>query len=361
MPELVDVVVVGAGVVGLAVARQLALAGREVLVLERHSSFGEETSSRNSEVIHAGIYYPKNSLKAWACVRGKALLYEYCASHGVEHARCGKLIVACDADQADVLLSYEQAAAANGVSDLQRLDQAECLALEPQVLACSGLLSPSTGIIDSHAFMLSLLGDFEAAGGLAVFRTTVTEVASVADGVELRAGEMALRANWIINAAGLEAVALARQLTPQVPTAHLAIGHYYSYTGSAPFSRLVYPVAEPGGLGVHVTLDLGGAVKFGPDVRWLEELDYAFDDSQRGSFVEAIQRYFPALEPDRLQPAYTGMRPKISGPGEPGADFRIDGPAEHGVAGVVNMLGIESPGLTASLALAEKVADMVAA
>ncbi len=360
MPEMVDVVVVGAGVVGLAVARQLAQAGREVLVLERHPSFGEETSSRNSEVIHAGIYYPKNSLKAWACVRGKTLLYDYCATHGVDHHRCGKLIVACDANQADVLLSYEQAAIANGVSDLQRLDQRACLALEPHVAAYSGLLSPSTGIVDSHAFMLSLLGELEAAGGLAVFHTAVTEVTSIGGALELRAGDMSLKANWIINAAGLEAVALARQLTPLVPAAHLAIGHYYSYSGPAPFSRLVYPVAEPGGLGVHVTLDLSGAVKFGPDVRWLEQLDYAFDDSQRESFISAIQRYFPALNADRLQPAYTGIRPKISGPGEPSADFRIDGPAEHGVAGVVNMLGIESPGLTASLALAEKVAELVA-
>ena len=361
MPEVVDVVVVGAGVVGLAVARQLALAGHEVLVLERHPSFGEETSSRNSEVIHAGIYYPKNSLKAWACVRGKRLLYEYCATHGVEHRQCGKLIVACDAEQAAVLRSYEQAGLANGVTDLQHLKQADCRELEPKVAAYSGLLSPSTGIIDSHAFMLSLLGDFEAAGGLAVFHTPVSEVAAVGNRVQLRAGDMELSANWFINAAGLEAVAMARQLTPHVPTAHLAIGHYYSYSGSTPFSRLVYPVAEPGGLGVHVTLDMSGAVKFGPDVRWLKQLDYAFDDSKREAFLSAIKRYFPTIEPNRLQPAYTGVRPKISGPGEPGADFRIDGPTEHGVAGVVNMLGIESPGLTASLALAEKVAQLVAA
>lgn len=361
MPEVVDVVVVGAGVVGLAVARQLALQGREVLLLERHPSFGEETSSRNSEVIHAGIYYPKNSLKAQACVRGKNLLYDYCVNAGVEYKRCGKLIVACDAAQAEVLTAYAQAGLANGVMDLQPLDQAACYALEPQVAAYCGLLSPSTGIIDSHAYMLSLLGDLEAAGGLAVFHTEVTELMATGRRVELRAGDTELSANWVVNCAGLRAVALAQQITSQCPNAHLAIGHYYSYSGAAPFSRLVYPVAEPGGLGVHVTLDMSGAVKFGPDVRWLEQLNYEFDDSQRSAFLAAIRRYFPAVEPDRLQPAYTGIRPKITGPGDPAADFRIDGPKQHGITGLVNMFGIESPGLTASLALAEQVAALVAA
>lgn len=360
MPEAVDVVVVGAGVVGLAVARQLAQNGCEVLLLERHSSFGEETSSRNSEVIHAGIYYPHGSLKAQTCVRGKTLLYAYCTEHGVEHQRCGKLIVACDAAQAEVLAAYEQAGLANGVTDLQPLDGAACHSLEPQVAAYSGLLSPSTGIIDSHAYMLALLGDIEAAGGIAVFRTEVSALTAAGNRVLLRAGDLELSARWVINAAGLGAVALAEQITAQVPKAYLAIGHYYSYSGLAPFSRLVYPVAEPGGLGVHVTLDMSGAVKFGPDVRWLEQIDYRFDDSQRSAFLEAIRRYFPTVEPARLQPAYTGIRPKISGPGEPAADFRIDGPGQHSVAGLVNMFGIESPGLTASLALAERVAAMVA-
>lgn len=361
MSESVDVVVIGAGVVGLAIARELALQGREVLVLEQHAAFGEETSSRNSEVIHAGIYYPKGSLKALACVRGKELLYRYCDERGVAHAQCGKLIVATDAAQTEVLRQYAQAGAANGVVGLEPIDGAACRELEPNVLSHSGLLSTTTGIIDSHAYMLALLGDLEAAGGLAVFQTQVSSLETKQGKVLLQADGLALDAQWVINATGLDAVSLARTVTTNTPHAYLAVGHYYTYSGPSPFSRLVYPVAEPGGLGVHVTLDLGGGVKFGPDVRWLETKDYGFDDSQRDQFVAAIQRYFPNLEPERLQPGYTGIRPKISSANEPAADFRIDGPNDHGVDGLINLFGIESPGLTASLALAERVAGLVAA
>jgi L-2-hydroxyglutarate oxidase LhgO len=355
MTESVDAVVIGAGVVGLACARALAMTGREVLILERHLKIGTETSSRNSEVIHAGIYYPTASRKAELCVRGKAQLYHYCAEHAVPHQRCGKIIVASSHEQVATLRQYQVQARRNGVGDLPWLDAHEIAAMEPAVRAVAGVLSESTGIIDCHAYMVALQGDLERAGGMIAFGTEVQNLRIAARGIVVTTSDLELHAGCVVNAAGLHAPGVAGWVTPDVPLARYARGHYYAYQGSAPFSRLVYPVAEAGGLGVHVTLDLGGQVRFGPDVVWIDDVDYTFDDGRRDDFVAAIRHYFPDLDPQRLQPGYTGIRPKISGPGEPAADFRIDGPAEHGVQGLVNLLGIESPGLTASLAIADAV------
>jgi len=334
------------------------MAGRDVVLLERHGNIGEETSSRNSEVIHAGIYYPEGSNKARLCVRGKRLLYEFCRVHNVDHQNCGKVIVASDPAQTAVLKSYQRQARANGVNDLEPLSAEQVFALEPEVNAVAGLLSPSTGIIDSHGFMLSLQGQFERAGGVVAFSTEVTGLDRRGAELVIITDDYELTASSVINCAGHGAPALARQLVAQTPQSYFARGHYFGYRGKAPFSRLVYPIAEPGGLGVHVTLDLAGQVKFGPDVEWVDSLDYRFDDQRREAFAEAIGRYFPAVETDRLEPGYVGIRPKISGPGEPAADFRIEGEAQHGVPGVVNLLGIESPGLTASLAIAEEVVEL---
>lgn len=356
--ERVDCIVVGAGVVGLACARALAQAGHEVVVVERNDLIGAETSSRNSEVIHAGIYYPTGSLKARLCVAGRDMLYAYCDSRGIPYRRCGKVIVATAAAQIDVLESYQRQAQANGVA-LTWLDEQAVHQLEPQVNAVAGLLSEATGIIDSHAFMLSLQGDLEAAGAMIAFNAEVRHLQANAR-IIVATDALTVECNWLINCAGLQAPTLARQLDPDAPTAFYARGHYFAYSGKAPFSRLVYPVAEPGGLGVHVTMDLAGQIKFGPDVVWLDCVDYSFDESRKESFVTAIRRYYPALDSDRLHPSYTGIRPKISGPGEPAADFRIDDPETHGVAGLINLLGIESPGLTASLAIADAVAARVA-
>lgn len=369
MSERLDCIVVGAGVVGLAVARALALAGREVTVLERADNFGTETSSRNSEVIHAGIYYPPGSLKARHCVAGKHQLYRYCEERGIGHRRIGKIIVATSEAQVAQLEEHRKRATANGVDDLQWLSQADVKAMEPDVIAVRGLLSPSTGIVDSHTYMLSLLGDLENAGGQVVFRSQVrsgrigdTISLDVASGEGSAAEIMAVDCGLLVNAAGLGAQALAGALDGfppgHIPARHIAIGHYFTYSGKAPFSRLVYPVPEEGGLGVHVTLDLAGQAKFGPDVKWIEEVDYGFDESRKAAFVEAIRRYYPALDPDRLQPGYTGIRPKVAGPQDGFGDFRIDGPAAHGVPGVINLFGIESPGLTASLSIADHVAEI---
>ena len=357
MAESADVVVIGAGVVGLACARALALAGREVVVLERHGVIGSETSSRNSEVIHGGLYYPDGSSKARLCVRGKELLYRFCADHGVPFRRCGKIIVASDEAQLDTLRAYQQQAERNGAGRLAWLSSADVAAMEPAVEAVAGVLSASTGIIDSHAYMLALQGALESAGGVIAFHTPVIGLAAAEHGLTVTMADFHLDARWVINAAGLGAPTVAAWVTADAPRAHYALGHYYAYEGPPPFSRLVYPVAEAGGLGVHVTLDMGGQVRFGPDLVWIDQIDYRFDDSRRGAFEAAIRRYFPGLEARRLHPGYTGIRPKISGPGEPAADFRIDGPAVHGVPGLVNLLGIESPGLTASLAIAELVVE----
>ena len=357
MAERCDVVVIGAGVVGLAVARGLARAGRDVLVLERHDVIGSETSSRNSEVIHAGLYYPTGSLKAQLCVRGKALLYKHCADYGVPHQRIGKIVVATSKAQFAVLESYQRQARVNGAGELPWLDRAEVLALEPEVDALAGVYSESTGIIDSHAYMLSLVGDLEAAGGTIAFHAEATALQRWSDGVRVRCDDFALDAALVVNAAGLSAPAIAARLGG-AHRGYYAKGHYYTLSGKSPFSRLVYPIADAGGLGVHVTLDLGGQARFGPDVVWQEDEDYAFDERGFERFVDAIRRYYPGLDESRLHPGYTGIRPKLAPAGSGAADFLIEGPAATRVPGFFNLLGIESPGLTASLAIAERVLAM---
>lgn len=362
----IDCAVIGGGVVGLAVARALALAGREVLVLESEGAIGTGTSSRNSEVIHAGIYYPQGSLKAKLCVEGKQLLYAYAAERGVPHQRCGKLIVATSPEQAGQLEAIQQKAAANGVDDLVLLTAQQAIAMEPQLHCVAALHSPSTGIVDSHALMLSLLGDLENAGGMLALKSPITR-AECGDGAIVLAAEdgTVLRCRSVVNAAGLGAPALARRfegLPPSsVPKEYFAKGNYFTLSGRAPFGRLVYPVPEPGGLGVHLTIDLGGQAKFGPDVQWVSSPGELVVDPSRGEgFYSEVRKYWPALPDGALIPGYAGMRPKISGPGEPAADFMIDGPASHGVPGLVNLFGIESPGLTSSLAIGLYVARLLA-
>jgi L-2-hydroxyglutarate oxidase LhgO len=362
----VDAVVIGAGVVGLAVARALALSGREVLILEAADHFGTETSSRNSEVIHAGIYYPRGSLKALMCVSGRGLLYDFCEEYGVAYRRCGKLIVATSESQLSQLEHIQKAAAANGVK-LEFFSRAQALALEPQ-LACEGALhSPMTGIIDSHAYMLALLGQAESHGAMLVTASRVTrlQLANGGSGDEggiligINNEEPMLRARTVINSAGLYAPHVARLiegLPPEhIPTPYFAKGNYFTLSGRSPFERLVYPIPEPGGLGVHLTLDLAGRARFGPDVQWVEECEYKVEPQRAERFYAAIRSYWPDLADGALQPAYAGIRPKINGPAEASADFRVDGPETHGVPGLVNLFGIESPGLTASLALAQHV------
>ena len=363
--ERVDCVVLGAGVVGLACARALALAGREVLLLEAAEGIGTGTSSRNSEVIHAGIYYPTGSLKARFCVEGRERLYAYCAERGVPFARLGKLIVAADDAEVSTLGIIRAKAAANGV-DLVPLAAAEACAMEPQLRCAAALHSPMTGIVDSHALMLALQGDAEEAGALVAFHARV-EGGAVADrGFLLRVGgtePMELHARAVVNAIGLHAPDLTRTIEgiprQTIPHAYLCKGSYYSLLGRAPSSRLIYPVPEAAGLGVHLTLDLGGQARFGPDTEWVEREDYDVDPARAESFYAAIRRYWPALPDGALAPGYAGIRPKISGPGEPNADFRVSGPAEHGIGGLVSLYGIESPGLTASLALAAHVAAII--
>jgi L-2-hydroxyglutarate oxidase LhgO len=360
----VDCIVIGAGVVGLACARALAMAGRDVIVLEREPAFGTATSARNSEVIHAGLYYPGGSLRATLCVRGKALLYDFCERHQVAHHRCGKLVVACDTAELAALDQVAEQARANGVADLQWLSAAQARALEPQLACQAALLSPSTGIVDSHGLMLALLGQAQAHGAMLALRSPLVQGRVVQGGFELDVGgdtATTLRARTVVNAAGLQAcqVATALQGLPRqhIPAPHYAQGAYFSLRGAAPFSRLVYPVpGQSSHLGVHLTLDLAGQARFGPSFRWVNQVDYTVDPADGAGFADAIRRYWPALPDDALQPAYAGVRPKISGPGEAAADFRIDGPAVHGVPGLVNLFGIESPGLTACLAIAEEAA-----
>jgi L-2-hydroxyglutarate oxidase LhgO len=360
--ETVDCVVIGAGVIGLAVGRALASRGLEVVVIEAAGAIGTETSSRNSEVIHAGIYYPAGSLKARLCVTGRHLLYRYCDEKGIRHRRTGKLIVATCEAEIPILEKYLAQARANGVDDLVWVEQAQAAQMESQVRCVRALYSPSTGIIDSHEYLLALQGDLEAKGGQVVFNSRVTRVGRTGKIFEIATGESAaigIRCRRLVNAAGLQAQNVARTIeglpAASVPLQYLARGHYYTLTGKSPFSRLIYPVAETGGLGIHVTLDLAGTARFGPDVQWLDTIDYSFNPDARDRFATAIRRYYPDLDDTRLRPSYTGIRPKLSGPAEPAADFVVQGEGQHGVSGLVNLYGIESPGLTAALALAEEV------
>ena len=367
MTEKVDCAVIGAGVVGLAIARELALAGREVIVLEAEDAIGTHTSSRNSEVIHAGIYYPKGSLKARLCVQGKQLLYAYCAEHGVPHKNVGKIVVAVNQDEAAALKSYIGKAEANGVTDLRWLSREELRDLEPNVECVAGFLSPSTGIIDSHAQMLAFLGDAESAGASLVLRSPIASGEVTGGGIVLNVGgaePMTIACNTVINSGGLFAQEVARGIrgvpAETVPPTFFAKAHYYTLSGKPPFKRLVYPVATNAHLGVHVTVDLAGQVRFGPDITWVDSIDYSFDHSREPLFVAAIRKYYPGLKDGQLQPGYTGIRPKVVAEGKPAADFIIHGPRDHGVPGMVNLYGIESPGLTASLAIAAHVRKLLA-
>ncbi|KAF1047823.1 NAD(P)/FAD-dependent oxidoreductase [Xylophilus sp.] len=366
MTEHVDAVVAGAGVVGLAIARALARQGREVIVLEAAGAIGTGTSSRNSEVIHAGLYYPQGSLKARLCVRGRELLYAYAAERDVPHRRCGKLIVATGAAQEGALDAIVAHAAANGVAGLRRLTAAEAQALEPALACTAALLSPDTGIVDSHGLMRALQGDVESAGGWVALHTPGLGGEATADGVLLRTGGgTELLARTLVNAAGLGAQALARSIAgldaAHVPPSHYAKGSYFTLAGRAPFSRLIYSVPEAAGLGVHLTLDLGGQARFGLDVQWVDSpADLVVDPARGDAFYAEVRRYWPALPDGALRPGYAGIRPKIQGPGEPACDFVIQGPAEHGVPGLMNLFGIESPGLTSALAIGERVAALAA-
>ena len=349
---------------GLAVARALARAGREVVILEAEDAIGTHTSSRNSEVIHAGIYYPQGSLKARACVEGRKRLYGYCAERGVPHRRCGKLIVATDAAQLEELEGIRRKAHANGVGDVAPVSVAEVRAMEPEVRCVAALYSPSTGIADSHALMLAYLGDAERAGAMLALKSPLERGVVRADGIELHvAGADPILAARVVNSAGLRAPSVARRIegyrAELAPPELYAKGNYYTLSTRPPFSRLIYPVPEPGGLGVHVTLDLGGRARFGPDVEWVERIDYTVDPRRAERFYAAIRRYWPGLPDGALEPGYAGIRPKIAGRDAPAADFVVQGPRAHGVPGLVHLFGIESPGLTASLALADDVAAIL--
>ena len=362
MTEQVDCAVIGAGVVGLAIARELAMAGREVIVLEAADAIGTHTSSRNSEVIHAGLYYPKGSLKAGLCVSGKWLLYDYCAGHGVPHSNVGKIVVAVTADEIATLKSYVQKAEGNGVVDLRWLSRKELRELEPEVECVAGFLSPSTGIVDSHALMLAYQGDAQNNGAAVVFKSPVESGTVGPEGIVLNVGgdePMTIACKSVVNSAGLFAQNIARSIegvpAHSIPRQFFAKAHYFTLSGRPPFKRLVYPVASNDHLGVHVTVDMAGQIRFGPDVSWVDAVDYSFDHSREPLFYEAIRKYYPELKDGQLQPGYTGIRPKVSGPKEPAADFIISGPRDHGVGDLVNLFGIESPGLTASLAIAQHV------
>jgi L-2-hydroxyglutarate oxidase LhgO len=363
--DRVDCVVIGAGVIGLAIARRLAKAGREVIGLEAAEGIGTVTSSRNSEVIHAGIYYPAGSLMARMCVSGKHALYEYCREHGVPHRNCGKLIVATTPRETEKLQSIRAHAEANGVLDMQTLSGDAARELEPALNCDAALLSPSTGIIDSHAYMLALRGDAEDSGAAFAFHTPLVAAKAAADRIEIDAGgdaPMSIECSLLINAAGLAAPAVARNIDGMpidlIPRAYLAKGNYFSCNARAPFSHLIYPVPEPGGLGVHLTLDMAGQARFGPDVEWVNTIDYAVDPARAERFYPAIRRYWPTLPDGVLMPSYSGIRPKIVPPAVAVQDFLIQGPQEHGVAGLINLFGIESPGLTSSLAIADYVGEL---
>jgi L-2-hydroxyglutarate oxidase LhgO len=361
--ERVECVVIGAGVIGLAVARALAQRGREVLVLEAADRFDTGISSRSSEVIHAGIYYPRGSLKAQLCTAGREQLYAYCEQAAVAHHRCGKLIVSTDAQQQAELRAIQQTAASNGV-ELQWLDASEARALEPELECHAALFSPRTGIIDSHGLMLALLGEAERNGAVLAYGSSVSSIAPEPDALLVAVnGNASVRARSVVNCAGLHATQVAHciaGLAPQhIPRLYLARGHYFTLSGRTPFRHLVYPIPEPGGLGVHLTLDIAGRARFGPDVEWVDQIDYQVNLERATSFYAAVRRFWPALADDQLVPAYAGIRPNLSGPGAKAADFVIQGPAVHGITGLVNLFGIDSPGLTASLPLAQRVCELL--
>jgi len=367
----IDTIIVGAGVIGLAIARRLAQAGTDILVIEAGDAIGTVTSSRNSEVIHAGIYYAAGSQMARLCVAGRRALYAYCESHGIPHRRCGKLIVATDATENAKLDGIRQRAAINGVDDLREISVAEAKALEPDLFCTGALISPSTGIFDSHAYMLSLRGVAEDHGAAFALREPFLHAQRIPAGFNVAVGgeaPMQLQCRQLINAAGLNAPLVAGAIDAMpaqlVPRRYFARGNYFALSGRSPFSRLIYPVPVPGGLGVHLTLDMGGQAKFGPDVEWIEAIDYHVDPARAEKFYPAIRKYWPALPDGALVPAYAGVRPKIVPPEIAVQDFVIQGPQDHGLAGLINLFGIESPGLTSSLAIADEVAaklDMRAA
>jgi L-2-hydroxyglutarate oxidase LhgO len=363
--DTVECVVIGAGVVGLAVARALAQRGHEVLVLEAADRFGTGISSRSSEVIHAGIYYTPGSLKARLCTAGRERLYEYCPRVGVAHQRCGKLIVATTDEQVAQLSAIQQTAARNQV-ELQWLSAEQARALEPELICHAALLSPLTGIIDSHGLMLALLGEAEQHGATVAYGTAVARLWPQSNALLLAVNQEtqpSLRARAVINCAGLHAAQLARSVADlaahHIPRVYLARGHYFSLAGRAPFRHLVYPIPIPGGLGVHLTLDITGRARFGPDVEWIDEINYQVCSARATSFYESVRRFWPSLADDQLVPAYAGIRPNLSGPGAKAADFIVQGPTVHGIAGLINLFGIDSPGLTASLPLADHVAELL--
>jgi len=360
----VETIIVGAGVVGLAIARALAMAGQEVIVTERHDLIGSETSSRNSEVIHAGIYYPKDSLRAHFCVDGKHQLYRFCEENGVDHARCEKLIVAANDEQLARLAKIKETAAGNGVDDLVQLTAAQAMQLEPAVKCAGALLSPSTGLIDSHGFMVALEGHAESHGAQIALQSDITAITRRDDGsfaLTIGDGDIITARNVVISA-GLHASTLARTLSYPSgyvpPETYYAVGQYYALSGPSPFSRHIYPMPDGAWLGLHATVDLGNRCKFGPDIEWIPEIDYTFKPEKLEKFHDFVRAYYPDLDADRLHPDYTGIRPKLYREGEPVPDFRIDTPAEHGLDGLVMLFGIESPGLTASLAIADHIAGL---
>jgi L-2-hydroxyglutarate oxidase LhgO len=363
-----QILVVGAGVVGLAVARAAALAGHEVIVAEATSGIGNGVSSRNSEVVHGGMYYPTGSLRARHCTRGRRLLYDYCASHAVPHRKCGKLIVATTDAEADKIAAIQRQGFVNGVEGLELIGGNAAKALEPAIDCVAAVWSPETGIVDSHRLMLAYQGDLEDRGGMIAFATAIERIEPSRLGWSVAFGGKepgTLQVDAVVNSAGLGAQALARTTTgypeTRIPRLVLAKGNYFGYSRRPVFSRLIYPAPVDGGLGIHVTLDLAGRMRFGPDVEWIEREAYEVDPGRAASFYARIRTYWPDLPDDTLVPDYSGVRPKLTGPGEPAADFLIDGPRQHGLAGLVHLFGIESPGLTSSLSLADEVVSQLTA